>query len=135
VDFPGNKGSLGIINGLFKDHYGYRGIDRKQLAESSRGLSGSEIVTEIESYINDLTRRGRSAGSEEKVDAEILNERLDARVKKDLQERKVFCDEAEKAQFLPASGQSWATHRSELGIWKALFMRQTTDCFKPLQAY
>jgi len=116
VDFPGKTGRLGIINGLFKDHYGYDGINRETLAESTQGLSGSEIVTEIESYINDLMRQGRSTDEEEKVDERILNDRLTNLQKKDPEERKRFCDEAEKAQFLPASGQTWAIHKSEMSL-------------------
>ncbi|MDP7281451.1 MAG: hypothetical protein QGG39_16420, partial [Candidatus Poribacteria bacterium] len=74
------------------------------------------IVTEIKSYVQDLTRQGRSTGEEEKVDEKVLNDRLGNLKKKDPEERKRFCDDAEKAQFIPASGQTWATHRSELFI-------------------
>ncbi len=46
----------------------------------------------------------------------VWNDRLGNLKKKDPEERKRFCDDAEKAQFVPASVQTWATHRSELFI-------------------
>ena len=113
VDLPGKKSRSAILDGIF-DAEGYRGFDLDQLLESTEGLSGSEIVTEIESYISTKIR----PGEEEDIDYQELNTRLDSLAKKDETERTKFFADAQKHLFKPACCQSWPAHESELRIKK-----------------